>query len=478
MSASTAATARELPRRSGTPGEPLSLRVLELAGVLPMLGFLAWSFVTSWDELSSYLLSAAAWLLVVAIADLRPIPVWGSVEIAVSFPVLLAAAFVFPPPIACLLGFAGPFDTREFRREITVMRGLFNRANIAASVLAASVVFHALGGDPLEWPGVLWPAFVALFADVVVNATLVTSGTHLLTGVPSLQVWRNISGGQESVYFLLSYLAFGFLAVVLATLHAAAGNWSLLAFSIPLLLVRQMFIHWRRLGEASENLQAKQQALVAVTERIADERRDERLKMAADIHDEVLPPLYQVHLMGQVLRQDLASGRLLALEDDLPSLLTATNAANDAIRSLIREMRESPLGTRGMTQTLALLVSSLRAISEARFDVRVEEVGGSPMTQLLVYQIAREALGNAARHSGAARIGLFLGVRDGAIRLVVQDDGQGFIPQDIIRAGHFGLQLMRERAELAGGTILIDSGPGRGTVVVARIPVDFGPSRN
>jgi signal transduction histidine kinase len=170
------------------------------------------------------------------------------------------------------------------------MRGLFNRANIAASVLAASYVFHTLGGDPLDWPWVLWPTFVALAADVAVNATLVTTGTHLLTGVPLLEVWRNISGGKESIYFLLSYLAFGFLAIILATVHAAAGNWSLLAFSFPLLLTRQMFIHWRRLGEASEHLIVKQQALVAVTQRIADERRDERLSMAADIHDEFCRP--------------------------------------------------------------------------------------------------------------------------------------------------------------------------------------------
>lgn len=478
MSASTAATARELPRRSRTPGEPLSLRLLELAGVLPTIGFLAWAFTTSWDELSSYLLSAAVWLAVVAIADLRPIPIWGTVEIAVSFPVLLAAAFVFPPPVACLLGFAGPFDVREVRREISLMRSLFNRANIAASVLAASYVFHALGGNLLDWPSVLWPALVALSVDVAVNATLVTAGTHLLTGVPSLQVWRNISGGTEGVYFLLSYLAFGFLAIVLATVHSAVGDWSLVAFSIPLLLTRQMFIHWRKLSEASEDLLAKQQALVAVTQRIADERRDERLSMAADIHDEVLPPLYQVHLMGQVLRQDLASGRLLALEDDLPDLLEATDAASEAIRSLIREMRESPLGTRGIAQTLEMLVASLRAITEARFDVQVEAVGGSPMTQLVVYQIAREALGNAARHSAATHISLFLGVREGAIRLVIRDDGNGFSPQEATRKGHLGLHLMRERAELVGGTLLIDSAPGRGTVVVAKVPLDFAHPQN
>ncbi len=309
--------------------------------------------------------------------------------------------------------------------------------------------------------------------DIAVNGSLVTAGTHLLTGVPLREVWRNISGGRQRTYFLFSYLAFGFLAVLLAAVYGEAGNWSLVAFAIPLLLARQMFVHWKQLGEASEELLAKQRALLAVTQRIADERRDERLAVAAGIHDEVLPPLYQVHLMGQVLRQDLASGRLLELEADVPDLLRATEAANEAIRTLVRDMRESPLGSRGVSQTLSLLVDSLRSLTEATFQIEAEEIGGSALIQLLVYQIAREALTNAARHSAASQIRLFLGVQDGALRLVVQDDGRGFDSAEASRLGHFGLQLMRERAEMAGGILHVEAKPGAGTVVVARVPIEF-----
>jgi signal transduction histidine kinase len=473
MSVSTAVSARELPHRPRTPGEPLLLRVLEFGGVLPILLFLGWTFSSSWTEVRDLLPSIAAWLLLIAIADLKPIPIWGSVEIAISFPVLLAGAFVFPPHVACLLGFVGPLDMRELRREITLMRGLFNRANIAGSVLAASAMFHGLHGDLGRWPVVLAPAFVALFVDVALNGTLVTTGTHLLTGVPPREVWRNISGGSQRTYFLLSYLAFGFLAVLLAAVHEAAGSWSLIAFAVPLLLARQMFVHWKQLGEASEELLAKQRALLAVTQRIADERRDERLAMAAGIHDEVLPPLYQVHLMGQVLRQDLATGHLLELEADVPDLLKATEAANDAIRALVRDMRASPLGSKGVAQTLVMFVDSLRSLTEATFEIDVEEIGGSALTQLILYQIAREALSNSARYSAATHIRLFLGVREGSLRLVVQDDGRGFDPSGASQPGHFGLQLMRERAEMAGGVLFVESAPGAGAMVVARVPIEF-----
>lgn len=469
----SAASVRELPRPSRAPNkEPPSLRVLEILGSVPVVAFLAWSLANAWPETRYLLPSLAAWLLVIAAADLMPVPVWRSVEITASFPVLLASAMVFPPYVACLLGFVGPIDLREFRRDISLMRGLFNRSNIGASVLAASFVFHGLGGDLAQWPEVLLVAFLALGTDVVVNGTLVTLGTHLLTDVPVPRVWQHISGGSAMVPFLLSYLAFGLLAVLLAVVYLEAGNWALVVFAVPVLLTRQMFVHWKRLADASELLLAKQRALAALTQRIADERRDERLTMAAGIHDEVLPPLYQVHLMGQVLRQDLASGRLLELEDDLPSLLKAVDAANDAMRGLVRQLRISPLGARGLAATIRLLTGHLQTLTPARFECELEDVGGSPIIQLIAYQVAREGLLNAARHANASNIRVFLGVIDGAVRLVIEDDGRGFKPGSVDDDRHFGIQLMRERVELAGGVLFVDSEQGRGTTVVARLPLE------
>jgi len=95
------------------------------------------------------------------------------------------------------------------------------------------------------------------------------------------------------------YACFGLLAVLMATLYVAAGSAGLIAFAIPLLLARQMFVHWKRLGDANFAIAQKERALSAMSNRIAHERRDERLALAAEIHHEVLPPLYKVHLIGQ-----------------------------------------------------------------------------------------------------------------------------------------------------------------------------------
>jgi signal transduction histidine kinase len=412
------------------------------------------------------------WLVVVALADLMPVPIWGSVELMMSFPVLLASAFVFPPYVAGSLAFLASMDVREIRREIPFGRALFNRSNVALSVIASSVVFHTLEGDVLVWPEVLVGASAALAVDFLINASLLILGTRLLTGLPLAQLIRNVYGGSQPTAFLGGYACFGLMALVLATVYMAAGAWGLVAFAIPVLLARQMFTHWKALAVARLRLHEERRLLSHVSSRIADERRDERLAVAAGIHDDVLPPLTKVHLMGQVLRQDLASGRLLDLEVDLPDLLRATEAASLAFRDLIKDLRESTVGPGGLVHTLGLLVRSLGDESEVRFQLEAEEVPGTPLTHLLLYQVAREALANVVRHAKAKTVRVSLQDAGDHVRLIVEDDGRGFEPLAVDRNSHFGLQLMRERVELAGGTFSLEASTQGGTRVIVTIPVE------
>jgi two-component system nitrate/nitrite sensor histidine kinase NarX len=176
--------------------------------------------------------------------------------------------------------------------------------------------------------------------------------------------------------------------------------------------------------------------------------------------------------MGQVLRQDLAAGRLLELEDDIPALLGAVDSANDAVRGLISGLRRSPLGSAGFIGTLRLLVEHLQTISPAAFTLDIEDIEGPPLTQLLAYQVVREALNNAVRHSGATAIRVQAGVHAGAVRVIIEDDGSGFVPAKLDGADHFGLSMMRERVELIGGVLHVESAHGVGTRVVARLPLE------
>jgi signal transduction histidine kinase len=206
--------------------------------------------------------------------------------------------------------------------------------------------------------------------------------------------------------------------------------------------------------------------------RILEERRDERLVLAGDIHDEVLPPLFKVHLMGEVLRRDLESGRLLDLDDDLPQLLEATNTAQEAIRKVLKNLRASSIGPEGLNSTLQMLAKSVEGDTDAEIHVDLDDIRGSSVNQLLIYQIAREALHNAVKHSQAARIQMTLAREGNMARLVVADNGRGFDPVMVDRGLHFGLQLLAERVDAAGGILHVTSDPGVGTTIVAVLPTD------
>jgi signal transduction histidine kinase len=176
--------------------------------------------------------------------------------------------------------------------------------------------------------------------------------------------------------------------------------------------------------------------------------------------------------MGQVVQHDFASGRLLDLETDMPDLLKAVDSADTALRDLVHNLRHSRIGPGGLLETLRLVARDAESQTNARIDLRAEPVGGDAETHLLVYQLAREALANAIKHSRARVVTLRLRQDGDAIRLSIDDDGCGFDPRLVDQVTHFGLQMMRERTELAGGEMAVDSGPGEGTRVVVRLPVD------
>jgi two-component system NarL family sensor kinase len=106
--------------------------------------------------------------------------------------------------------------------------------------------------------------------------------------------------------------------------------------------------------------------------------------------------------------------------------------------------------------------------------VRLETVGAArpipPGVEVALFRIAEEALGNVARHAGAGTARLRLELLPESAALEVEDDGRGFDP-GAVPADRFGLVGMRERARLLGGELRVESAPGAGTRVLARVPL-------
>jgi signal transduction histidine kinase len=338
-----------------------------------------------------------------AIAGILSVRSGSSTALSLDMPVLLAAGLAFGPTVAGAIALIAYVDPREWRREVSVSRALCNRGQTALSVMAGSFVFLLLGGELGAWPESLVAGLLALATDISVNYLLVGLMTSVRTGIPVAEALTRLQLGPTRL-FAGMYLAYGLMSVLLAEATAAMGLRGFVAFVVPLTLAKGVFEQSRQVLQLRHDSDRQSMALRLATDTLARERQDERQVLAGELHDEVLPPLFKVHLMGQVLREDLSSGRLLNLDDDLPELLSATEMAQSAIRDVVRGLRSAKVGPGGLGVSLRLVAERLESAGSPRFVVDIGQVAGSEASELLCYQLAREAMSNAAKHSKATRI--------------------------------------------------------------------------
>ncbi|HET6999179.1 MAG TPA: sensor histidine kinase [Solirubrobacterales bacterium] len=218
-------------------------------------------------------------------------------------------------------------------------------------------------------------------------------------------------------------------------------------------MMRRLEAERRRAGSAA--LQAQEQ---------------ERTRVARDLHDEV-----NQSLTGLLLRLEAARDAAPPeLEGELEETKALANQAMRELLSLARQLRPTALDDLGLAAAIAGQVEQLaRGEIEAELSVdgNLSDLGDD--AQLVVYRVAQEALSNAARHSGAGRVGVELRrLDDDGVELVVADDGRGFAFDE--SEGGLGIAGMRERALLIGGELTIESRPGRGTTVRLTVPGESG----
>lgn len=382
----------------------------------------------------------------------------------------MVIGFLYSPVAAGLVAFIGEFDPREFRREIELLRALFNRSQVALAVVAASLTFHSLA-DVRTSPALalVGAATLAAIADYVVNVSLVSIFASLKYRTGIRRVVRELRIGSLPE-FLISYLALALLGLVMAKFFLAMGFWSVPAFLLPLMFARQMFFRSRALEEAHKELQEREQVLQALSVRMAEERHDERLQIAGYLHDDLAQLLFRLSIQVDVARRHLAAGRLEEAAKVLDQIKDTKQQTSDKVRALIRDLHRSPLGPAGLAEAIHGFIAEVAADSDVRFHTDISEVELPPPIALLVYHIAREGVMNALKHAEASNVWVTVRETGDAVELVLRDDGKGFDPEAPPPEGHFGLAMMRERALVGGGTFDIRSGPGEGTTITVRFP--------
>ncbi len=416
-----------------------------------------------------------AWILASLLADVMYVRVGRSITLSMSLPVVLAAAILHPPATTAMIAFLGSLDPGELQGRSSIQRSLFNRSQVALSAASASLVIHVVAPGVTEWPLVVVACAFGLVADCVVNVALVSISTVLSGRAGWTQVlsgfWGAEPGASLGIYALTCLIA-----PLMAHVYEDWGAWALLTCTAVLVPIRTALVRIQSLGATTELIRVRDAEIESVNESALAGRRDERLTLAGDLHDEVLPALFKVHLMGEVLKQDLASGRLLDLDDDLPELLGATSEAQDAIRRVVGELRTARSAVRDVSKTIRSIADQLENDANPRIRLRLCELESGERSALVMVQVAREALVNSSRYSGAELIEVELREsQNGFAELTIRDKGRGFDIGRVDTSRHFGLQLMKERVEAAGGRLLVESSPGTGTSVLARIPLTDRP---
>ena len=213
----------------------------------------------------------------------------------------------------------------------------------------------------------------------------------------------------------------------------------------------------------SERRESGRQALLA--------QEAERQRIARELHDEV----GQV-LTGVVLELEHASQR--SSEPDAAHLAAAREAVRrslEDVRRIARELRPEVLDDLGLQSALRSLCTATAAHNGLSVERDLERGGAavSPEVELVVYRVAQESLTNVMRHAEASEVLVALHHVDGALRLVVRDDGRG-LPAEREASGA-GIAGMQERALHIGARLTISSDPSGGTEVRLDVPLPEGP---
>ena len=207
--------------------------------------------------------------------------------------------------------------------------------------------------------------------------------------------------------------------------------------------------------------------------RVVDAEELERARLARELHDETGQALTSILLglkhLDDVIETDVARDATAALRE-----LVVTTLQD--VRRLAVELRPSALDDFGLVPAIERLAGTLAEQSELVVDLeaRLGDQRLPAEAETALYRIVQEALTNVVKHASARRVSITLVRKEGFAVVVVEDDGQGF-EREATRAGSLGFVGMRERVELVGGRLTVESARGAGTTIVAEVPVTRTP---
>ena len=233
----------------------------------------------------------------------------------------------------------------------------------------------------------------------------------------------------------------------------------------------QLYDSQRRARAVAES---QRERLRELTQRLVTAQEDERLRISRELHDEAGQALTSLKISLDLLRSGLPPEQE-HLRTRLADVAGLADETMETLRTLAHDLRPPGLDAFGLNVALEGLCYDFSARTMLPVQYHGLDLPELPMAVALsMYRLVQEALTNIIKHAEATQVVISVARSDGQLELSIADDGKGFLAESDMtrqRSG-IGLVSMRERAELVGGTLAIETSPGQGTRLVARIPLD------
>lgn len=211
---------------------------------------------------------------------------------------------------------------------------------------------------------------------------------------------------------------------------------------------------------------------LASVEMLVNAQETERQRLSRQMHDGPAQALSNFILQTEIAMRlmDVDTGQA---RDELNNLKASAMSTFQKVRNFIFELRPMMLDDLGLAPTIRRYADAFK--EQAGLDVSITITGHErrlePYLEVMLFRAIQELLGNAARHSQATLIKVVLDMGEDRIRVSVDDNGKGFDPDSAAQqANNLGLKLIRERAEMLGGTFEIDSAVGKGARILFAVP--------
>jgi PAS domain S-box-containing protein len=221
-----------------------------------------------------------------------------------------------------------------------------------------------------------------------------------------------------------------------------------------------------------DELSLSREHLQGLTRRLVEMQETERRTISRELHDEAGQALTSIKLSLSLLEREVDQPG--AVQTRLAEMNELTDQVMENLHSLAINLRPASLEYLGLITALQQYLGSIQ--KKFGLNVQFESLGMAERLpielEITIYRIVQEAVTNILRHARASRIDVLVERRDKKLVAVIEDNGVGFNPAIYRKTGHLGLFGMRERAEMFGGRLVIESKPESGTTVFVEIPYD------